>query len=221
MKILIADDSKLTRSVVRNVLVSNGYDENNILEADNGVAALKLMDNYVIELCVLDWLMPEMDGLELVKHIKSTVKHSKIPVIMMTVVSEYEKVHHALSLGIEDYIVKPLNEKALWNRIYGIITKNSKVSLSGLPFLKKEFDKSSDQAEFIRQLSGSLFQDSESLILGAHIFLSMFENELMKSPDDKDIYKTMSELFAKRITDKRSLIDVSERLLNVYEKKVH
>ncbi|MDH5681164.1 MAG: response regulator [Spirochaetota bacterium] len=221
MKILIADDSKLTRSVVRNVLMSNGYEKNNILEANNGTEALKLLDNNVVELCVIDWLMPEMDGLELVKNLKSSIKHSKIPVIMMTVVSEYEKVHHALSLGIEDYIVKPLNEKALWNRIYGIITNNRKVSLSGLSFIKKELDKSPDQTEFIKQVASSLFQDSETLILGAHIFINMFESELMKSPDDKEIYRTMTELFAKRISDKRSLIDVSEKLLNVYEKKLH
>ncbi|MDH4129827.1 MAG: response regulator [Spirochaetota bacterium] len=213
MKILIADDSKMTRTIVRTVMQSNGLSVNSIIEAKDGVEALKILEQEHFELLIVDWLMPELDGLQLVKKMKKSTKLSTIPIIMMTVVSEYDKVYEALSLGIEDYIVKPLNENALWNRIYSIISKNRRCSLETIELTKREYESSNDKERFIDNMVDALYQDRNQYIFGVNLFLKMFDKELIKTNEDKEILKTMFELYDKRISNKKSLSSYCEKLL--------
>ncbi len=213
MKVLVADDSKFTRHLVAKVLKGHGIQGESILEAEDGNQAFNIIKNNVIDLIVLDWLMPGMDGLQLVKKLKESPKLSKIPVIMMTVVSEYDKVHEALSYGIEDYIVKPLNENALWNRITGILTNNRKVTIENIDILKKEYKSTAAKEEYILKVIDSLHENNPQLIMGVHLFYKMFKEEYFKSEDDRKSFDLMIEIFSKRVSDKRSLKDFSEKLL--------
>ncbi len=212
MKILIADDSKLTRAIIKKVITQNGISQESIVEAENGNDALKIMGQDTIELLMLDWLMPGLDGLNLIKEMKGSAELSNIPVIMMTVVNEFDKVQEALSYGIEDYIIKPLSEEALWNRIYGVLAKNKRVNLQTIDLLKKEYQQAQNPEDFISHISDLLLRDSEHYIFGVYLFLEMFNEELKKSEVDEKTSQELFDLFKKRITHKRSLENQCDRL---------
>ncbi len=215
MKILIADDSKLTRAIVKKVMTHNGVPEDSILEAVNGNDALEKMGQNHIELLIVDWMMPGLDGLSLIKEMKGSPELSKVPVIMMTVVNEFEKVQQALSCGIEDYIIKPLNGEALWNRIYSIISKYKRVNLQTIDLLRKEFQQTDNPGEFISSTSDILLRDSEYHIFGAYLFLEMFQDELRESTQDEKTYQELFGLFKKRMTNKRSIENLCDQLFEV------
>ncbi|GMT49742.1 MAG: hypothetical protein IEMM0008_1281 [bacterium] len=215
MKILIADDSKLTRAIIKKVITQNGIAQESIVEAENGDDALKIMGQNSIELLMLDWLMPGLDGLGLIKEMKGSSELSKVPVIMMTVVNEFDKVQEALSYGIEDYIIKPLSEEALWNRIYGVLAKNKKVNLETIDLLRKEFQQAKNPEDYISHISDILLRDSEHHIFGVYLFLEMFHEELKKSEADEKISQELFDLFKKRVVNKRSLENQCDRLFRV------
>ncbi len=87
MRVLSVDDSRTARHVIRNMAEVLGLE---FLEAENGVAALKLLDSNSekIDLIILDWEMPEMNGQEFLEIIKQHERHRNIPVIMVTTVTQ-------------------------------------------------------------------------------------------------------------------------------------
>ncbi len=215
MKILIADDSKLTRAIVKKVITANGISQNSVLEAVNGIDALEIVSQETIELLLLDWMMPDLDGLDLIKKMKESPELSKVPIIMMTVVNEFDKVQQALSYGIEDYLIKPLSHEVLWNRIYSILAKNKKVNLETIDLLRKEFQQAKNPEDYISDISDILLRDSEHHIFGVYLFLEMFQEELKESKIDEKTSQALFDLFKKRVTHKQSLENQCDHLFKV------
>ena len=89
-----------------NAALRNHY---KVLGAPSGKMALQIMDRYKIDLFYLDIDMPEMDGFELAKLIRTSGKYSKTPIIFLTTKSSRENIEKAISLGSDDFIVKPSN----------------------------------------------------------------------------------------------------------------
>ncbi len=117
MKILIVDDEKLIRDVIREYCYNENYD---VLEANNGEEALKIIESNKIDLIVLDIMMPKLDGFSLCKQIKS----KNIPIIILSARSdEFDKLM-GFELGIEDYVTKPFSPKELMARIKVILKRN-------------------------------------------------------------------------------------------------
>ena len=87
MKIMLVDDSRTIRNIEKNTLAQLGYTDT--VEAGDGVEALSLISNSMPHLFLVDWNMPNMDGLTLVKNIR--VKNHAVPIIMVT--TEAEKAH--------------------------------------------------------------------------------------------------------------------------------
>jgi two-component system chemotaxis response regulator CheY len=104
LKVLIVDDSKSSRNFVRRVLDNLGI--KNILEAENGRQALKLMSETFVDLVITDFNMPEMDGRALIEHIRSESWQQSVPILMVT--SEQNKSRLA---GIEDSGVSGICDK--------------------------------------------------------------------------------------------------------------
>jgi len=104
--VLLVDDSVTMRKIIRNILIGIGI--TNVLEANDGVEGLQLIKTEAIDLVISDWSMPRMNGLEMVKKIRSNSQFDTIPIVMVTAEVE-EEIEKAMHLGVNDYLRKPFN----------------------------------------------------------------------------------------------------------------
>ncbi len=103
MKVLVVDDSEMTRMIAKKTLKSLGISD--CLEAPDGVEALKIFEAEKPDVIFSDWNMPNMDGLTLLKEIRTRCK--EVPVIIITTEGSRGKVVQAIAEGVSDYLVKP------------------------------------------------------------------------------------------------------------------
>ncbi len=113
MKILLVDDSTTIRNIQRNTLKMLGHAD--VKEASDGVAALAALAKERPELMLVDWNMPVMDGLTLIRKVRETDK--SLPIIMVTTESEKSRVLEALKAGVNNYVVKPFTADVLAAKI--------------------------------------------------------------------------------------------------------
>ena len=116
-KILIIDDSQVMRNIHKNVLAENKIDRGRFLEADNGDAALNLALENEVALFLVDWNMPGLNGLELVKAIRAMDQYRTTPIVMITSEAARYHVLEAVEAGVTDYVVKPIQGYVLWKKL--------------------------------------------------------------------------------------------------------
>jgi two-component system chemotaxis response regulator CheY len=109
-KILIVDDSESVRMIARIALREQGYE---VVEAGNGVEALKQLDVERVNLVISDVNMPEMDGITLLKQIKASAKHKFMPIIMLTTEAGQDKKDEGRAAGAKAWITKPFQPNVL------------------------------------------------------------------------------------------------------------
>lgn len=102
-KILVADDDKDIRSVLTLYLEDAGYE---VVEAADGVQALEALETQDIDLCLLDIMMPELDGYQVLKRVRET---DDVPIIVVSAKGQDPEKILGLNLGADDYMVKPFN----------------------------------------------------------------------------------------------------------------
>ena len=119
MRVLIVDDSATMRRIIRNNLKFAGYDD--AIEAGNGVEGLACLAGNSIGLVMTDWNMPEMNGIEFVKAIRSNEQLKQLPVLMITTVAERENIMIALAAGVTNYIVKPFDAETLKKKLEQVL----------------------------------------------------------------------------------------------------
>jgi two-component system chemotaxis response regulator CheY len=118
LKILIVDDFELPRRLIRNMLYELGFkNQENFIEATDGLKALTIIENQQIDLVICDWVMPNMTGLELLKKLRATESLAKIPFIMVTAETEKEHIMEAIKARVSQYIVKPFTADILCGKI--------------------------------------------------------------------------------------------------------
>lgn len=122
-KILIAEDNY----ELRIFLMNNLKEHFQVFEASNGAMALQLTREYFPDIIISDIMMPELNGIELCKAIKSDLKTSHIPVILLTVLNSMNNQLEGLEIGADDYITKPFNLNLLKARIYNLIETRKKL----------------------------------------------------------------------------------------------
>ena len=122
MKILVVDDSRTMRKILRNALQDMGYTAASIIEASDGVEALaKLLEHrFKIDIILADWNMPNMDGLKFLKKLQSTKDLRHIPVIMVTGEAQKGRVVEAIHAGARNYIVKPFTRETLRQKVMAL-----------------------------------------------------------------------------------------------------
>lgn len=108
MRILVIDDSKTMRSILLSYLNTLGFE---CEEAVDGLDALEVIERDVaFDAVLIDWDMPRMDGLTLLKEIRSRPEWDGIKAVMVTAQSDINCVASALASGADDYLMKPLDE---------------------------------------------------------------------------------------------------------------
>lgn len=105
--VLLIDDEDEIKSLMSNYLVKSRIEEKQIVLASDGKEALSKMQNQEFGLIIVDVLMPRMNGLQLIKEIKLRAKYKDIPVLLISGTLEAENVKTAISLGINNILVKP------------------------------------------------------------------------------------------------------------------
>lgn len=113
-RILVVDDNMVNRDMLQRRLEREGYE---VDSAENGIQALEMLERQKYDLVLLDILMPEMDGYDVLRALKIHKRLKEIPVIMLTAVHEAESVKACIELGAADYLLKPYNTILLKARI--------------------------------------------------------------------------------------------------------
>jgi two-component system, chemotaxis family, chemotaxis protein CheY len=121
MKVLVVDDFATMRKIVRNILKQIGFED--ITEAEDGNAALRVLKSDKIGLVVTDWNMPNMSGLDLLQEIRRDAQTQNIPVLMVTAEGLKENVMEAVKAGVNNYVVKPFTAEVLQEKIETIFKK--------------------------------------------------------------------------------------------------
>ena len=119
IKILIVDDFATMRKVIRNLLKQSGYE--NVIEAEDGVAAMNVLKSTKIDFVISDWNMPNMTGIELLRAVRSDNELSALPFLMVTAESLKGNVVEAVKAGVSNYIVKPFTAEVLGEKIDKIL----------------------------------------------------------------------------------------------------
>jgi two-component system chemotaxis response regulator CheY len=119
LKILIVDDFATMRKVIRNLLKQGGFE--NIVEAEDGVAALKILQSQKVDFVISDWNMPNMSGLELLKAVRGSDDLKELPFLMVTAEALKDNVVAAVKAGVSNYIVKPFTAEVLNEKIEKIV----------------------------------------------------------------------------------------------------
>ena len=121
MTVLVVDDEVLIRNVIKEYLENDSYQ---VLEAQDGEEALKMVKENSIDLMILDIMMPKKDGYTTLREMREI---KSIPVIMLSARGEeYDKLH-GFDLGVDDYVTKPFSPKELMARVKAVLKRNKEM----------------------------------------------------------------------------------------------
>ena len=118
-RILVAEDDHAIRTLITTKLKQENY---TIYTAENGEEALSVMEKHQVDLLISDIMMPVMDGYSLVKALRET-KHT-LPILMITAKSQLESLEEAFTLGVDDYMVKPIRLEELALRVRALLRRS-------------------------------------------------------------------------------------------------
>lgn len=115
MKILVVEDARLMALVLQRHLQRLGHPE--VVIVESAEEALKHLQHFEVSLLIVDWSLPGMSGIDLVKELRAGDKYRHLPIIMVTGHSEREEVVEALQAGVDEYLVKPVHFEVLEGKI--------------------------------------------------------------------------------------------------------
>ena len=125
IRILVVDDSRIMQNILKNSFdEKEAWGKTEFLTASDGEEALQVMNENSIDVLLLDWNMPKLDGLSVLKKLRQTTKYKNLPIIMITSEAAKYNVIEALKAGVSDYIIKPASRKILIDKIKGFILGN-------------------------------------------------------------------------------------------------
>jgi two-component system NtrC family sensor kinase len=115
MKILVADDEAISRRLLQNYLQKWGHE---VVVAENGAEAWALFEADEFPIVLSDWMMPEMDGLELIRRIRASKRTGYVYVILLTAKSQKDDVVEGMEAGADDFLSKPFDRDELRVRLW-------------------------------------------------------------------------------------------------------
>ena len=123
MNCLIVDDSRIMRNIIKNSILNEGLKQFKFLEAADGKEALAIIESQEIAVVLLDWNMPNLNGLQLVKKLRADKRYATLPIIMITSEAAKYNVIEAVKEGVNDYLLKPVSERTLADKLKTIVLK--------------------------------------------------------------------------------------------------
>jgi two-component system chemotaxis response regulator CheY len=130
-KVLVVDDEHYMRKVVRTLLMSVGV--RTVYEAPDSPSGLESIRSMAPDVVILDWEMPGLDGAGFVRMVRSpdTFPFPDIPIIMLTGHGDRRRVVEAVSIGVNEFLLKPVSSKALQDRLISVLAKPRPLVKSG------------------------------------------------------------------------------------------
>ncbi len=114
MKALVIEDSKVVRSITSKMLDEMGFA---VSEAENGLVGIEKVKKDTYEIIILDWNMPELDGMGFLKKARNDNLLADAKVILCTTENEKEKIEEAMNSGAHEYIMKPYTSEILEDKL--------------------------------------------------------------------------------------------------------
>lgn len=122
INLLIAEDEERLRKIIAKYFMSEGF---RVLEAENGVEALEIFGEEEIDLIILDVMMPQLNGWNVLKKIRQS---SEVPVILLTARNSEDDTLLGFDLGTDDYVAKPFRTSELVARVKALLNRAGKLS---------------------------------------------------------------------------------------------
>lgn len=115
MRVLVIDDSRAIRRLIGNILRDMGWE---VTEATDGLDALSQLEKLGCpDLILVDWNMPEMNGLEFIKAARAIPAFKEVPMMMVTTETEMERMAEAFVAGVNEYLMKPFDRCQLTEKL--------------------------------------------------------------------------------------------------------
>lgn len=123
-KVLIVEDDMFVRDIYHIKFEKEGFE---VILAENGVEAIRSLGEIIPDIILLDMVMPYMDGMEVLKKIKENKAWKKIPIIMLTNISEKDKINEGLEYGVNEYLIKShFTPSEVVEKVQNILKEESK-----------------------------------------------------------------------------------------------
>jgi len=114
MRILIAEDDHISRKILQTILTKQGHD---VTAAEDGLKALEALQRETPEILITDWMMPDLDGLQLSRQVRELDLPSYVYIIVLTALTDRQRIIEGLDAGADDYITKPYDKTELMARV--------------------------------------------------------------------------------------------------------
>lgn len=165
--ILAVDDEEHILDLIVYNLENNGY---SVIRADTGEEAMELLEKETVDLVLLDYMLPGIDGIEVLKRIRSDKKFKRLPVIMLTAKSDEISKVIGLELGADDYLTKPFGIHELVARIKAVLRRSD-----------RDFAKDSEETEEKLIIDDLIINKTTRVVLVSEevVNLSLKEFELL------------------------------------------
>ena len=118
-KILLVDDAKFMREMIKSILTQNGYSAEDVFQAEDGADGVAKFNELTPDLVLMDITMPNMDGLEALKTIRS--QHPGATIVMCSAMGQEAMVMDAIRSGAKDFIVKPFKPDRVLKTVTSIL----------------------------------------------------------------------------------------------------
>lgn len=154
LKVLACDDNSTARMIITEAIETFGYE---ISTVDSGKECIKKLQENTYDLLIIDWLMPEMDGIEVIKSIKANKSTNDLPIIMLSAFGKEEVSIKARELGVNYFIPKPYTYSTLFDTIMDVFGKDIRSS-------KTRIEKGKKYEKELQKIEGStilLAEDNE------------------------------------------------------------
>jgi len=113
MRILIAEDDNISRKILQTVLTKDG---NDVIAVEDGLKALEWLQKETPDMLITDWMMPDLDGLELCRRVRALNLSGYVYIILLTALTEKKRIIEGLDAGADDYVTKPYDRTELLAR---------------------------------------------------------------------------------------------------------
>jgi two-component system chemotaxis response regulator CheY len=115
VRALVIDDSKTMRKILGSIMREIDFE---VFEAEDGVDALKRLEEIGCpDIALVDWNMPNMNGIELVRAVRKDASYEKMLIMMVTTEAEMENIIQALESGANEYVMKPFTKEAIFEKL--------------------------------------------------------------------------------------------------------